>query len=352
MKDELVEKQKVLERITERQIALQTERAAPRRVIWHEPARVPEAPVEVVPYRSMALAGLLALCLPLALAVGWEGMARRIGGSEDLEQQLHLAVLGEIARLPARSRAVSRSAEARIGEELRAFQESIDSLRTALTLSDDLHDMRILAITSAANHEGKTSLASQLALSLARATGKMTLLIDGDMRSPDVHKVFDVPAGARSGRSAQPRMPAGGRHRHDARRARAFVAGGRAQGEPPSAAGERGLEIAPGADSRQLRLRDHRHAARAGRQRGPGAGQVRRRHPVVRDARREPRGPGAEGRRAIVDRGRASHRYRTQRGTDETPPSQLRNHLIPCRSFLAPSEPCFEALRKRIVLVR
>ena len=77
--------------------------------------------------------------------------------------------------------------------ELRVFQESIDSLRTALMLSDDLREMRILAITSAANHEGKTSVATQLALSLARATGKLTLLIDGDMRAPDVHKVFHVP---------------------------------------------------------------------------------------------------------------------------------------------------------------
>ncbi len=52
--------------------------------------------------------------------------------------------------------------------------------------------MRVLAITSAVNHEGKTSVATQLALSLARATGKKTLLVDGDMRSPDVHKVFGI----------------------------------------------------------------------------------------------------------------------------------------------------------------
>ncbi|MGA2030685.1 MAG: polysaccharide biosynthesis tyrosine autokinase [Thermoguttaceae bacterium] len=193
MKDELAQAQKVLERITERQIALQTERAAPPQVIWHEPARVPQAPVEDIPYRNMALAVLLCLCLPFALAVGWEHLVPRISGSEDLERQLHLAVLGEIARLPTRSLAAPRSAQARIGVELHVFQESIDSLRTALTLSDDLRDMRIVAITSAANHEGKTSVASQLALSLARASGKMTLLIDGDMRSPDVHHVFEVP---------------------------------------------------------------------------------------------------------------------------------------------------------------
>jgi len=192
MKDELAQAQKVLERITERQIALQTERGAPPRVIWHEPARAPEAPVEEFPTRNMALAVLACLCMPFAVAVGWERLVRRIGGCEDLEQQLHLTVLGEIARLPTRSRAAPRSAEAKIGADLRVFQERIDSLRTAIMLSDDLRDMRILAIASAANHEGKTSVASQLALSLARATGQATLLIDGDMRSPDVHRVFDV----------------------------------------------------------------------------------------------------------------------------------------------------------------
>jgi len=194
-KDELKEKEGVLARIAERQIALQTERSAPTRVILHEKARAPEAPVELLPYRNMALAGLLAMCLPFALAVGWEGMARRIGGSEDLEHQLHLAVLGEISRLPTRIRGISGSTGTQLSMGLRIFQECIDNLRIALTLSDDLRDMRILAITSAVNHEGKTSVASQLALSLARSTGKKTLLIDGDMRSPDVHQVFGVPQG-------------------------------------------------------------------------------------------------------------------------------------------------------------
>jgi tyrosine-protein kinase Etk/Wzc len=34
-----------------------------------------------------------------------------------------------------------------------------------------------------------------LAVSIASATGRPTLLIDGDMRSPDVHRIFDVDRG-------------------------------------------------------------------------------------------------------------------------------------------------------------
>ena len=65
-KDELAQAQTVLTKITERQVALQTERSAPPRVIWHEPAKAPQAPVERLPYRNMVLAGLCGLCLPYA----------------------------------------------------------------------------------------------------------------------------------------------------------------------------------------------------------------------------------------------------------------------------------------------
>jgi len=65
LKDELAEKEGVLKRIAQRQIALQTESSAPTRVIWHEPAKPPDAPGEL-PYGYMALAGLGGLCLPYA----------------------------------------------------------------------------------------------------------------------------------------------------------------------------------------------------------------------------------------------------------------------------------------------
>jgi capsular exopolysaccharide synthesis family protein len=49
-------------------------------------------------------------------------------------------------------------------------------------------------VTSAASGEGKTSLATHLAASLARA-GRKTLLLDGDLRKPAAHRIFDLPAG-------------------------------------------------------------------------------------------------------------------------------------------------------------
>jgi succinoglycan biosynthesis transport protein ExoP len=59
-------------------------------------------------------------------------------------------------------------------------------------LSPSFQDLRVLAVVSACENEGKTSVACQLAVSIARATQSKTLLIDGDMRKPDIHSVFRV----------------------------------------------------------------------------------------------------------------------------------------------------------------
>lgn len=53
--------------------------------------------------------------------------------------------------------------------------------------------MQILSVCSAVSGEGKTSVSSQLAVSIARSTGQPILLIDGDMRAPDIHQIFDIP---------------------------------------------------------------------------------------------------------------------------------------------------------------
>ena len=51
---------------------------------------------------------------------------------------------------------------------------------------------KVLLVTSVAENEGKTTVASNLALAIAQE-GKRVLLIDCDFRRPALYKVFDVP---------------------------------------------------------------------------------------------------------------------------------------------------------------
>ena len=181
--------------IASRVMKLRTEQRAPARVRELQSAEPPKRPVELHPYKQILLGSMAGLLAPFGLAVLWERFVRRVSDARQLGQEARLPVLGEIARLPVRTSVFPRSSSQRVGQDLRVFEESVDSLRTCLALSEPLQDVRVLAVTSAANNEGKTSVAVQLAVSTARASGERALLIDGDMRSPDVHKVLETRVG-------------------------------------------------------------------------------------------------------------------------------------------------------------
>ena len=70
-----------------------------------------------------------------------------------------------------------------------SLTRSIDSIRTALLFAKSKQPYEIVMVTSALGQEGKTTVASQLAVSFARS-GRRTLLIDGDLRNPQQHMVW------------------------------------------------------------------------------------------------------------------------------------------------------------------
>lgn len=178
--------------IHKRILAITTEAGAPKRVDVYQEASEPKQPDEIYPWKKMGMAGGLLFFAPLALCVAWEHFFRRISSRSQVENMPHLNVVGEVTSLPSRSgRSSSRSAQ----RDVLLFEESVDSLRTCLRLSERGRELRVIAVASAVSGEGKTSLASQLAVSIARATREPTLIIDGDLRSPDVHSVFEVDAG-------------------------------------------------------------------------------------------------------------------------------------------------------------
>jgi polysaccharide biosynthesis transport protein len=69
--------------------------------------------------------------------------------------------------------------------------ESVDAARSLLLHTARTEKVQIVMITSALAGEGKTSLASHLAASLARA-GRRTLLLDSDLRKPTLHRLFNM----------------------------------------------------------------------------------------------------------------------------------------------------------------
>lgn len=71
--------------------------------------------------------------------------------------------------------------------------ESYRSIRTNIQFSKLDNEMKTIVITSSKQDEGKTTVASNLAVSFASLEGKKVLLIDADLRNPSVHKLFSKP---------------------------------------------------------------------------------------------------------------------------------------------------------------
>jgi capsular exopolysaccharide synthesis family protein len=69
--------------------------------------------------------------------------------------------------------------------------ESYRTIRTALMLSSADHPPKVILVTSAKKGEGKTTLATNLAVAMAQA-GNRVLLLDADFRRPTQHKIFEL----------------------------------------------------------------------------------------------------------------------------------------------------------------
>ncbi len=134
-------------------------------------ASMPRSPSQPKP----SLYGLVALIVGLFAGVGLaflrDRFDRRIRSREALAAFVDVPVVADV---PVRHRDPGA---------MRSFTEAFRVLRTTLKLGDSTENMRSIALVSWGVGEGKTTVASQLALSLA-ATNTPTLIIDGDVHRP------------------------------------------------------------------------------------------------------------------------------------------------------------------------
>jgi capsular exopolysaccharide synthesis family protein len=146
-------------------------------------------PVSPQPLRNVALGLAVGLILGLGMAFLLEYLDNTIKSSDEVEKLLGAPVLGHIPSEKLQSGEVRRLT---ITQHPNSFAaESYRSLRNSLDFVNFEHDIKVLLITSSAPGEGKSTVAANLAASLAQ-TGKRVVLVNCDFRRPSTEHFFDT----------------------------------------------------------------------------------------------------------------------------------------------------------------
>ena len=150
-------------------------------------AERPRAPVTPRKALNMMLGLLSGTVLALGLAFFFEYLDSRIKTPDELKAHLGLPSLGMVPALEAKS---WKGKEPLIHTGVPpGFAEAFRTIRTNVLFSSADEGSRTIVVTSTGPGEGKTTVASNLAIGFAQA-GQRVLLIDADMRRPRVHDVF------------------------------------------------------------------------------------------------------------------------------------------------------------------
>jgi len=181
----------LLQRVREIDITKDSQRA---NITIVDAAEVPVKPVRPKPLLNIALALLAGLCSGIGLALFAEYLDTTIKRPEDVEETLGVPVLGFV---PIMNRSTA-TAEGLRHKELIAhvsrrssISEAYRDIRNSVNFSSYDKEIKTVVVTSPGIGDGKTTLATNLAISFAQS-GRRVLLVDADLHRSRLHRIFDI----------------------------------------------------------------------------------------------------------------------------------------------------------------
>jgi polysaccharide biosynthesis transport protein len=168
-------------------------------------AAPPRMPLRPRPARDVPLGALTGLLLGVGLAFVRTWADSSLRTPQDAQSISNTPLLAMIPSVPQRR---VNSVGVRLARGERGWHridggsapepqlaEAFRALRTSVLLSDTTQTPRVLLVTSSLPGEGKTTVAANLAISLAMLNRRV-LLVDADMRKPSQHRLFGLARGA------------------------------------------------------------------------------------------------------------------------------------------------------------
>ncbi|NQT06495.1 MAG: polysaccharide biosynthesis tyrosine autokinase [Candidatus Omnitrophica bacterium] len=159
-------------------------------------ADIPLRPAKPNKRLNLILGFLFSLFLGTSVISIIEHIDTTIQTKADVEKDLKLSVLGEIPKVKSMIKGVVKSSNLLyLLNNDAAFREAIEILMTNIIFSFPEKEYKTLLMSSTIPREGKSCLSSSIATYIAKQ-GKKVLLVDADMRRPQIDKIFEVGIGS------------------------------------------------------------------------------------------------------------------------------------------------------------
>ncbi|HVY68382.1 MAG TPA: polysaccharide biosynthesis tyrosine autokinase, partial [Verrucomicrobiae bacterium] len=153
------------------------------------PAFVKPSPVKPRKLLTLVLGVVGGLAVGVGLAFFVNYLDDSIKTQDDVEAYLRLPFLGYVPNIKTNS-VIERDLQSHTQPQSNAA-EGFRTVRAAISLAPRADKQRIIAVTSTIPSEGKSLVASNLAIVIAQ-TGLKTCLVDADLRRPSVHKAYEL----------------------------------------------------------------------------------------------------------------------------------------------------------------
>lgn len=114
-----------------------------------------------------------------------------IHSAEEIQEVLNLNILGLVSKVNIKGKNTNKSLLINNRFVGFSFVETYKAIRTKIENIAAKNDYKVFVISSAGENEGKTTVAANVAISLAQ-NGHSVLLIDADLRRPSVCTVLDI----------------------------------------------------------------------------------------------------------------------------------------------------------------
>lgn len=144
-------------------------------------AELPQEPFRPKPVFNLILAWAMSIFLSILIVLLWQRYSTTIDDIRELKENIEIDIMGIIPHVRGRYRSIGF-----------VKPDAIEAFKVLyINMKNLFPDEGVILITSPGVGEGKTTIASSLAISMAKS-GEKVVFIECDMRRPSIGYIFDI----------------------------------------------------------------------------------------------------------------------------------------------------------------